>query len=254
MSEPARQHNEREELSEEIGDVLASIRKLLALKQGPAETQAALIAEEALTQIARPLIASELAAERLVLGNEARVVPLNPAEKRTAQDVAPIVATAQAEMPTVAVQAPQPAEAMPVDPAVLAEPRPGSGDGAGAPTGLAEDLAEEFAPVLAEAAQEDLEIIETTAGRDPVETRAYSQKDNTDMLDQTNGAANETFDLFGASPAEDTQLPLGNALRDLVREVLLEEFQGELGSRISRNLRRAVHQEVASAIAAGLKA
>lgn len=62
------------------------------------------------------------------------------------------------------------------------------------------------------------------------------------------------FDLFATDASdEEDQLAGGNALRNLVRDVIRQELQGEMGDRISRNLRRVVRQEVAAAITAGLK-
>ncbi len=62
------------------------------------------------------------------------------------------------------------------------------------------------------------------------------------------------FDLFAADTIEEEdQMAGGNALRNLVRDVIRQELQGEMGDRISRNLRRAIRQEVAAAIEAGLK-
>ena len=62
------------------------------------------------------------------------------------------------------------------------------------------------------------------------------------------------FDLFAADTSEDEdQMAGGNALRNLVRDVIRQELQGEMGDRISRNLRRAIRQEVTAAIESGLK-
>ncbi|MBE0554489.1 MAG: hypothetical protein IH625_12435, partial [Rhodobacteraceae bacterium] len=40
------------------------------------------------------------------------------------------------------------------------------------------------------------------------------------------------------------------ALRDLVRELIVEELQGPLGERITRNIRKLVRAEIARALAA----
>ncbi|WBU59074.1 hypothetical protein [Paracoccus albus] len=65
----------------------------------------------------------------------------------------------------------------------------------------------------------------------------------------------DAFDLFTTDLREDhDQFSGGNALRNLVRDVIRQELQGEMGARISRNLRLVVRQEVNAAIAAGLKA
>lgn len=81
------------------------------------------------------------------------------------------------------------------------------------------------------------------------EMNRLSLKDDPAMADRNDG-----FDLFAADATEDDdQLAGGNALRNLVRDVIRQELQGEMGERISRNLRRAVRHEVAAAISAGLK-
>ncbi|MDO5642380.1 MAG: hypothetical protein Q4G26_08370 [Paracoccus sp. (in: a-proteobacteria)] len=73
-----------------------------------------------------------------------------------------------------------------------------------------------------------------------------------DEVAQMRGRAG--FDLFAAEAGEeDDQMIGGNALRNLVRDVLTQELQGEMGDRISRNLRRVVRQEVAAVISAGLE-
>ncbi|WBU65087.1 hypothetical protein [Paracoccus aerodenitrificans] len=66
--------------------------------------------------------------------------------------------------------------------------------------------------------------------------------------------AEEGFDLFAADNSDQVDhLSGGNALRNLVRDVIRQELQGEMGERISRNLRRAIRQEVTSSIEAGLR-
>ncbi|MFV0293475.1 MAG: hypothetical protein ACK5II_09795 [Paracoccus sp. (in: a-proteobacteria)] len=78
--------------------------------------------------------------------------------------------------------------------------------------------------------------------------------DRADIEGATAPLSGESFDLFATDAAdEEDQLSGGNALRNLVRDVIRQELQGEMGERISRNLRRAIRQEVTAAIAAGLK-
>lgn len=269
MSEAARQQADREELTEEIGDVLASIRKLLAMKQAPVERPAAPVEQPA----------AEAAGERLVLGSDARVVPLN-AEKRAEpilQPVAPaglpaldpsatvgvIEAVVSLQAAPVQVAVPQPVAAPVTAPQRAPEPlidlTSEIANDIAEEDGLLADLtaADEIAEISAPATQIREPTPEPAAERVLAQSGHSNQKEDPQMLDQTQAkpAATENFDLFASSPADDAEAALlGNALRDLVREVILEEFQGELGGRISRNLRRAVRQEVASAIAAGLKA
>ena len=69
-----------------------------------------------------------------------------------------------------------------------------------------------------------------------------------------NAPRDDAFDLFAAEePDHEDQLAGGNALRNLVRDVIRQELQGDMGSRISHNLRRAIRHEVAASFEAGLK-
>ncbi|MBA4489908.1 hypothetical protein [Paracoccus sp. S1E-3] len=62
------------------------------------------------------------------------------------------------------------------------------------------------------------------------------------------------IDLFAADlPKDEDQMAGAHALRNLVRDVIRQELQGEIGSRISHNLRRAIRQEVTAAIEAAMK-
>lgn len=61
------------------------------------------------------------------------------------------------------------------------------------------------------------------------------------------------FDLFAAPQDDEPRLDSGHALRNLVRDVIRQELEGELGARISQNVRRVVRQEVVAAINASLK-
>lgn len=76
----------------------------------------------------------------------------------------------------------------------------------------------------------------------------------TDSRHDAESSRRDGFDLFATESTEDEdQMAGGNALRNLVRDVIRQELQGEMGDRISRNLRRAIRQEVTAAIEAGLK-
>jgi hypothetical protein len=55
---------------------------------------------------------------------------------------------------------------------------------------------------------------------------------------------------YAAPMAGDEPLPLDDeALRDLVRELIVQELQGPLGERITRNIRKLVRAEIARALA-----
>ena len=250
----------------EIGDVLASIRKLIShddakpdfsrpmgrmdsagqprvtLPLGPG-------AERIRSVIERELNTLTDSETRLVLATEARVGEHSMLRQNGA------VADPQPSEPHRSEQIDTPEVAGLSEQAVLGRP-------AGA-NGIAFDEAR---------------YLETIANRDRSDVAAHVasfadhqgplrgnilKKDDNMMLaeisraDQnvTSPAESETaFDLFAAEAAEDDdQLSGGNALRSLVRDVVRQELQGEMGERISRNLRRAIRNEVAAAIAAGLK-
>lgn len=110
---------------------------------------------------------------------------------------------------------------------------------------------------LTQEARDESDAAETTP-----ETDAHIKEDSMNAATpirsaQTNGHAEFPqggFDLFAAETgAEDEQMTGGTALRNLVCDVIRQELQGEMGDRISRNLRRAIRHEVAAVIEAGLK-
>lgn len=52
-----------------------------------------------------------------------------------------------------------------------------------------------------------------------------------------------------ASPTDEDLIDEENLLRELVRDILREELQGDLGERITRNVRKLVRAEIARAMA-----
>ncbi|WBU58222.1 hypothetical protein [Paracoccus sediminicola] len=92
------------------------------------------------------------------------------------------------------------------------------------------------------AAEPENQIMLAELPRTPTETKVE------------NAPRDDAFDLFAAEePDHEDQLAGGNALRNLVRDVIRQELQGDMGSRISHNLRRAIRHEVAASFEAGLK-
>ncbi|MDO5658350.1 MAG: hypothetical protein Q4G36_08510 [Paracoccus sp. (in: a-proteobacteria)] len=108
----------------------------------------------------------------------------------------------------------------------------------------------------------DAPLILDEAAMVPASDTPTTEKDelmNVAELHRNDNVARSTeqddgFDLFALDMDEgEDPVSGGNALRSLVRDVIRQEFQGDMGDRISRNLRRVVRQEVAAAISAGLK-
>ena len=218
MSELQATRTSPSETGPQIGDVLASIRRLIAEDgdgpdfAGPARrTDNSGLARSTLplgprtekirSVIERELGAIDLSGDRLVLHDGARV-------------------TADAETAPAVDAAPPPASEPPISEDVT---RQGSGC---RPEPIAKDI--------------DMMLAETSRIA-PGDEAVRAPMD-------------AAFDLFAADADEDDdQLAGGNALRDLVRDVIRQELQGDIGERISRNLRRAIRQEVAAAITAGLR-
>lgn len=239
----------------EIGNVLASIRRLIAQddggpdfsrpgrrtdRSGLARTTLPLgpRAERIRSVIEQELATIELADQRLVLGDGSRIAEQTPLPVEA-------VADPQQVLPDMAAPAdfgPEPEPGFDED-AYRQAMTLGRGRGGDLPpahiTSITPHMGASRQP---ETMTEETEMMLAEINRtDLNKTAAAPQKD-------------ESFDLFAADANEDDdQLSGGNALRNLVRDVIRQELQGEMGDRISRNLRRAIRQEVASAIAAGLK-
>ena len=221
-------------ISPEIGDVLASIRRLIAqddqtpdfasltrrtdargaprstLPLGPR-------AERLRSVIERELNGAQLAEDRLVLGGDARAAP-------------PLIGPHE---PADALQG--------FDEAAY---QSALRDGRGA--GGAENAA--ITPIISRQNAETKQTVQESEMMLAEVNSASFQEEA--MVLQPRGH----FDLFASDATDDDdQIAGGNALRNLVRDVIRQELQGEMGERISRNLRRMVRQEVAAAITAGMK-
>lgn len=240
------------EIGPEIGDVLASIRRLIAQEDGgpdfaqpvrrldaSGKARSALPlgpkAEKLRSVIERELGAIDLVDDRLVLKGDARLDA----------DMS-IMADLPEEPPADFLAAPE--DDLSFDELAYQQARKSGLGRVDGPPAMITPIPPHMGPpqmgmtpAPATTAQEnDMMLAEIT--------RADLHKDK--MAHQ----ADAGFDLFAADVAEEEdQMAGGNALRNLVRDVIRQELQGEMGDRISRNLRRAIRQEVAAAIEAGLK-
>lgn len=230
----------------ELGDVLASIRRLIAQDdqvpdfaspnrrtdaKGTARSTLPLgpRAEHLRAVIERELTGVELADDRLVLGRDVRATPDHdiPAEAATP---ATTDGDSVGHLPGFDEAAYQVALS----------------NGLGSLVGKSASITP-ITPHLTAEGQSETAIQETDMKL--AEVNHATHRDDADLRHDRS-----EFDLFAADANDDEdQLAGGNALRNLVRDVIRQELQGEMGDRISRNLRRVVRQEVAAAITAGLK-
>jgi hypothetical protein len=236
--------------SAELGDVLASIRRLIAQEDhvpdfdrpnrrtdatGAARSTLPLgpRAELLRSVIERELTGIEFSDDRLILGDEARAnTDMTDADHAViGTDASPeAVAQATGALPGFNEAAYQLAL------------RDGLGGTPGQSASITLITPQPVADRQTETATLETDMMLAEVNRASLKEEAELLHDRAD------------FDLFAPDANdEDDQLAGGNALRNLVRDVIRQELQGEMGDRISRNLRRVVRQEVAAAITAGLK-
>ena len=260
MSEPMAAHLNPHvaggDIGPEIGDVLASIRRLIAQEDaGPdfaqpvrrldaaGKARSALPlgpkAEKLRSVIERELGAIDLVDDRLILRDDTRLDLTNAALADT-----PIMDDVGDALLVEPGDDQVEVEELSFDELAYQQARKeglGRAEGASAQiTAIPPHMGS--TPALATNAQEtDMMLAEKL-------TRADLHKDVVANRDEAG------FDLFAADTTDDEdQMAGGNALRNLVRDVIRQELQGEMGDRISRNLRRAIRQEVTAAIESGLK-
>lgn len=241
--------------SPELGDVLASIRRLIAQDDQTPDfaapnrrTDASGAARSTLplgprteklrSVIERELTGVEFSDDRLILGRAARATEDRAA--RATESRGPDGGLAAQAAPLSDDHIGPKSEADESTPVIAqaSGPRAGGGHSASV-TPIAPHLTADR-PTSTSIPENDMMLAEVN--------RATLQEE-ADLLH-----ARADFDLFAADALDDDdQMVGGNALRDLVRDVIRQELQGEMGDRISRNLRRVVRQEVAAAITAGLK-
>ncbi|MFV0410492.1 MAG: hypothetical protein ACK5LJ_12610 [Paracoccus sp. (in: a-proteobacteria)] len=250
----------------EIGDVLASIRRLIAQEGSGLDAGRAAARDREATgrgegslpagsgtgrirsAIERELSAIEHRGDRLVLGGDADAPALRPSP--TTAFAAGWRAPAAPEPASLPISDAVPAGAvlegparMDRDPGAMADQGISAGrqQGHARPAEAAPTILHPGAPTRPETTVQEVDMM-------LVDIYCAERK-----AAPAQGTGGEAFDLFAADEmADDDQLAGGNALRNLVRDVICQELQGEMGERISRNLRRAIRQEVAAAIAAGL--
>ena len=265
MSEPLAAHPNNAAagavMGPEIGDVLASIRRLIAQEDaGPdfaqpvrrldasGKARSALPlgpkAEKLRSVIERELSAIDLADDRLVLGGDARMSPDDLAQDELTLSLQDEIA----DTPMDAFAGDRIADAevdeLSFDELAYQQARKAGLGRAEGPAAQITTIPPHMGPTpapMTNAQETDMMLAEKL-------TRADLHKEAAIHHD---GAG---FDLFAADTSEDEdQMAGGNALRNLVRDVIRQELQGEMGDRISRNLRRAIRQEVTAAIESGLK-
>lgn len=245
----------------EIGDVLASIRRLIAQEDaGPdfahpvrrldASGKARSVlplgpkAEKLRSVIERELGAIDLVDDRLVLRGEAPMAPNDASQDDPLRSVFDDAGGAVTMAPADARADDSHPDELSFDELAYQQARKaglGRAEGTSAQiTAIPPHMGTTSAPTTT-AQETDMMLAEKM-------TRADLHKDVIANRDDAG------FDLFAADTVEEEdQMAGGNALRNLVRDVIRQELQGEMGDRISRNLRRAIRQEVAAAIEAGLK-
>ncbi|SDE71175.1 hypothetical protein SAMN05421538_11017 [Paracoccus isoporae] len=217
---------------QDIGDVLASIRRLIAQDEADPDDMDAMCSEP--VESGAPLFPAAASraddGDKAEDGHGADATPLPGRPLLLVPDPTQALHSAgQSDM----------ADAGARDLAVAAGP-PETGDHPTPACRTAKPIASGPAPDDSMTLQETTEMMLTE----------YDQPDA-----GTAPVAGPGFDLFASDTAEDRDAPAGgDMLRSLVRDVIRQELHGELGERISRNLRRAIRQEVAGTIAEGLGA
>lgn len=218
----------------EIGDVLTSIRRLIS--DGGCESTAVAFDSDARTQVPRSRTEGRQAP------------PKNAAAQKGGGDDRLILSDGHRNDENL----PQPAETSAELPSAdQAGPlRPGGPDNLQA---LETGTVQTGTPVVATAVPPHVIADPTPANiKEPyVMLAEVSQTPNSKESD---AALDDAFDLLSAAPIDEAdQLAGGLALRNLVRDVIRQELQGDMGDRISRNLRRVARQEVTAAISTGLQ-
>ena len=232
--------------SVEIEDVLSSIRRLVSedLRPGPRSMTKA--------EVARQEVAAK-ADEKLILTPAFRVVaeaePVRPTPLRRlhlgAEPVARVVASTLER--TVAAQSSE-WESEVGDPPLLVGDMEWTEDGWAAPMPTAEVV--QFIQPLSDATPSWAQVEPEAAEPDFTDAEAVDPAPITEPDRQwADQAEAEAVAQLEAQPAPSPDLRLDEqVLRDLVREMILEELQGNLGERITRNVRKLVRAEIARAI------
>lgn len=76
-------------------------------------------------------------------------------------------------------------------------------------------------------------------------TAAFDSAKETDVHPQPAPAASDDINLFSM---EQHDMPDEAPLRGLIRDALVQEMQGELGTRMTRNLRQLIRSEITAAL------
>lgn len=238
--------------SDNVGDVLASIRRLIAQDEGGKQLPGRPLGENPFAPKARPT--ADAAAEPFVLGHDDLIVPQAP---EVAQD-APRLHLAS--ISAAAVQA-GPALAAPSgwQPALIADwPH---AEVTQTPMRLADALSHISVSFAAPAdvstdepgltPEEEAEIAEAEAilakmiqavhvpVAEPTIVDEMPEAQLTEAEIPLDKADEQAQNLF-VDAADDQQA----AFREMIRSVIRDELQGEMGDRLSRNLRQTIRREV----------
>lgn len=235
--------------SVEIEDVLSSIRRLVSEELRPAPRSVP--AEGAVPQPAveaTPAPPAPAADDKLMLTPALRVVPqaqvapppplLLPRLHLGVETVARVVASTLERK--VAAQSSE-WESEVGDPPLLFNDMQWTEDGWLPPSAQVV----QFAPTVGDGAASWAQVEPELAEPDPVQPTPIAEPDP-QWADQ---AEAEVVAQLQAPPEVAPELQLDEqALRDLVRTLILEELQGSLGERITRNVRKLVRAEIARTI------
>ncbi|GHC46846.1 DUF2497 domain-containing protein [Neogemmobacter tilapiae] len=219
------------------GDVLSSIRRLVSEEKLP-KSRAIRIA--ALKPVEEPvsdklLLTPALRVEEPVASVKPPKAKAAPKPRATKAKVEPVVTLVSVTPEPVVAEAP-PAPDMPTAP-----------DAPPAPIAAA-DPVDPMDAVIAALAQA---MVEETVPEEAPATGVVVELSERRAEREETPKAEELVEELPDLTAEDEGPLLGmgaDALRDLVREVLRAELQGEFGERITRNVRKLVRAEIARAL------